>query len=111
MSDENEYEYGKDSRKKFIAYVSDHVHAKMIAKMQYDGIKQSAFITAILEAYSEDDPHIRAFVENNDKFKITDVTRRRHAKEKKKIALQEYSLNLEQQEIDQIFDILEDDDD
>lgn len=114
MQDESDnddgYEYGKDKRKKFVAYISDHTHAKMIAKMQYDGIKQSAFIIGILEAYVNDDPHIRAFVENNDSFKITDVTRKQHKKEKRKIALQEYAFNLAQEEIDQIFDILEDDD-
>lgn len=110
MSKRADYEQGRGI-KKFVTYISEHVHAKLIAKMQYDGIKQAAFITAFIEAYANDDPNIRAFVNSTNQFKITDVTRKQHAREKRKIALQEYSLNLDQQEIDQIFDILEDDDD
>ena len=99
-------EYGKN-RKKIVFYITDHEHAKLMTKMQYDGIKQAAFFKAIMSAYVEDEVNIRRFIEENDSFKISDVQRKRHAKEKKRIALENLKLNLDKKTIDDILDILE----
>ena len=82
-----------------------------MAKMQYDGIKQAQFFRAVMDAYVQDEPNIRTFVESTDSFKVSDRTKKQHKREQKKIALQNARFNLSQADIDEIFDILEDEND
>jgi hypothetical protein len=99
-------EYGKN-KKKYVFYLTDHQHARLVAKLQYDEIKQAAFLIALIDAYVDDDPDIRRFVEKSTSFKLKEATKKQHAKERRKIALEEYKFNLPQEELDNIFDILE----
>lgn len=105
-----EQQYGK-IKKKLVFYLTDHEHARMMAKMQYDGIKQAQFFRAVMDGYVQDDPNIRAFVESTDSFKVSERTKKQHKRERKKIALQNARFNLSQADIDEIFDILEDEND
>jgi hypothetical protein len=105
-----ELQYGKN-KKKIVFYLTDHEHARMMAKMQYDGIKQAQFFRAVMDAYVQDEDNIRAFVESTDGFKISENTKKQHKRERKKIALQNARFNLSQTDIDEIFDILEDEND
>lgn len=102
-------EYGKN-KKKIVFYVTDHQHAKFATKTFHDGIKQAKFLLAIVEGYCNDDPNIRAFVESDSSFKITKKQIAARKREDKKAALQNAKLNLDQATIDEIFDILENDD-
>jgi len=99
-------EYGKET-KKLVFYLTEHEHAKFLAKIYTDGIKQGPFLKAVMEAYVNDDPNIMAFVHDNDKFKITKRQKEHNMKEKKRAALLNLKLNLDQKTIDDIFDILE----
>ena len=99
-------EYGKD-KKKLVFYLTEHEHAKFIAKMYNDGIKQGPFIRAVIDAYTNDDPNIMAFVDGSDQFKISMAHKKLRIKENKRIALENLKLNLDQKTIDDIFDILE----
>jgi hypothetical protein len=103
-------EYGKN-RKKMVFYITDHQHAKFATKAFHDGIKQARFLIALLDAYCEDDPNIRAFIETNNDFKISKRQINIRKREDKKAKLQNAKLNLDQATIDEIFDILENDDD
>lgn len=109
-SDAQSVQYGK-TRKKVVFYSTDHEHARFIAKAQVDGIKHAKFISAILEAYVNDDPNIMAFVENCDTFKISKKQKQLRKRDEKKKALQNVSFNLDNKDIEEIFDILEAEDD
>jgi hypothetical protein len=102
-------EYGKN-RKRIVFYITDHQHAKFATKAFHDGIKQAGFFISFLEGYCNDDPNIRAFIESDDSFKISKRQIAARKREDKKAALQNAKLNLDQATIDEIFDILENDD-
>ena len=103
-------EYGKNEKRIFFRS-TDHLYAKFMVKLRADEIIQKRFLNAVIEAYVNDDPNIRKFVENNEKIHITQRTKSIRKKEDRRIALEEYKLNLSQNDIDEIFDILEKEED
>jgi hypothetical protein len=100
----------RGNRKRLVIYTTDDVHARLVVKAQYDKIKQANFLVAVVEAYVNDDPDIRAFVEKNDHFKVNKRTIAKHKSEKRKIDLVNTSLNLDNEQVKEIFDFLEKDD-
>lgn len=98
-------EYGK-SKKKFVFYDDDHIHAKLIVKFMQDGIKQASFFKELIKAYIEDDPNIRKWVEDNPKCKISKRSMVKRKKEQKLIEKQKKEFNLDQEVVNEIFDIL-----
>ena len=100
-------EYGK-TKKKFVFYDDDDTHARLIAKFMEDGLKQSKFFKAIVKAYIDDDPDIRRWIDNNPQHKISKRSQRIRKREARKIELQNTNFNLEENQVDEIFDILAD---
>jgi hypothetical protein len=102
-------EYGKN-RKKIVFYDDDHTHAQLRIKFMGDGIKQATFFQDIIRAYIDDDPNIRAWINNNPHCKISKRSMRMRKKEDKAIEQESNKLNLEQKELDELFDIIADED-
>lgn len=100
-------EYGK-SKKKFVFYDTDHTHAKLRVKFIEDGIKQTTFFKEFVKAYIEDDPLIRKWLENNPQCRISDRSLKKKKQEYRKIEEQKTDFNLDQETVDEIFDILAD---
>lgn len=98
-------EYGKN-RKKIVFYDDDHTHAQLRIKFIADGIKQATFFKDLIRAYIDDDQNIRAWINGNPHCKISKRSMRIRKKEDKKIQEERTSFNLDQKEIDEIFDIL-----
>jgi hypothetical protein len=103
-------EYGKNEKRVFFRS-TDHTYAKFIVKLRVDEIVQKRFLNAVIEAYINDDPNIRKFVENNENIHISVRTKKMRKKEDRRIALEEYKFNLSQDDVDEIFDILEEEED
>ena len=101
------YEYGK-TKKKYVFIDEDNLHAKLIVRLLEDGIKPTVLIRAFLNDYIENDPNIRKWVESNKKMKISARTLAKRKRQEKKILLEKNLFNLDQKEIDDIFDILAD---
>ena len=97
--------YGKN-KKKMVFYEEDHVHAKLIVKFMQDGIKQSSFFKELVKAYIDDDPNIRSWIDNNPKCKISKRSLAKRKREQKLIDKQKQEFNLDQEVVDEIFDIL-----
>jgi hypothetical protein len=93
--------------KRSVYYLTDDEHARFITKLEFDKIKASMFMRCLIQAYVDDDPNIRAFVDRGGKFKISKETLKERAREDKKIKLQKAELNLDNEQIEEIFDILE----
>ena len=100
-------EYGKN-KKKFVLVDYDHLHAKLTVKLMEDGIKYAILMREFLKAYTNDNDYIREWIENNPQIKISERSMKKRRAQQKRIALQETKFNLEQKEIDDIFDILAD---
>lgn len=100
-------EYGT-SKKKYVFYDHDHLHAKLIVKLMEDGIKQGILFREFLKAYSEDNPDIRKWVENNPNMKISNRSIAKRKMQQRKLELINKKFNLDQKEVDEIFDILAD---
>ena len=100
--------YGEDY-KKIMFYDSDKRHADLKIRLQYDGLKQNEFFKAAITAYLEKDDDFMKFLnryrENNG---VMDKTK---MKKQKKIEKQEKQLktkfSLGDNEIESIFDMLE----
>jgi len=100
-------DYGK-SEKKIVFYDSDHNHAKLRVKFIEDGIKQSTFFKELVSAYVNDDPLIRKWIENNPRCRISGRSLEKRKRENRKIEEQNQQFNLDQDIVDELFDILAD---
>jgi len=100
-------QYGKTD-KKFVFYDSDHTHAKLRVRFIEDGIKQSTFFKEIVKAYIEGDPYIIKCLENNPQCKISKRSFKIRKREKRKIEEEKRDFNLDQETVDELFDILAD---
>ena len=100
-------EYGK-RKKKYVFYDLDDVHARLIVRMLEDGLNGAKLMREFLRAYIEYQPDIMKWVHENPGFKVSARTQRARKLQKKRIALQENDLNLEEKDIQEIFDILAD---
>ena len=98
-------QYGK-TVKRIIFYDLDHLHAKVIVKTMEDGIKQVNLFREFLKAYTDDNPDIRRWVESNPSLKISKRTMAKRKAQQRRIEREKIVFNLEQHEVDAIFDIL-----
>lgn len=100
-------EYGR-RRKRFYIKQADHLHAKLLAKLMEDGLQLGVFINAFLNAYSEDDATIRQWVEQHPELKISERSMKKRLIQQRRIKRESDKFNLDQKEIDEIFDIISD---
>ncbi len=99
--------YGK-TRKKYVIFLDDGYHAKLILKLLQDNIKQNNLFRSFIEAYINDDPTIRKWIDGlSDNQKSGYILKKRKEQERY-LAAQEKMFNLDQNDVDQIFDILAD---
>ena len=101
-------QYGQDY-KKIIFYDSDKRHADLKIRLQYDGLKQSEFFRAIMTAYLEKDEDFMKFLDkyrrNNEIMDKTKMRKQEKIKKQEKQLKTKFSLN--DNEIESIFDMLE----
>jgi len=100
-------EYGT-RKKKYVFYDHDHLHAKLVCRLAEDGFMQMALIREFIKAYIDYNPDIIKWCESNPKLKISKRTLRRRKAQMKKLELENAKFNLDQEEVDEIFDILAD---
>jgi len=94
--------------KRIIFYEIDKQHARLLVQLHYDGLKQGEFFRAILEGYISGDQNLFDFVQNYKLKKGNTKTHiRRINKEKEKSVELEKRFGLNEDEIEDIFDILE----
>ncbi len=101
-------EYGKSS-KKVMFYDTDKRHADLKIRLQHDSLTQSAFFRALISGYLEKDTRIMEFIDdykfdNNIQNK---ADRRRTSKLIETGKEMEKAHGLRDDEIDNIFDIIE----
>ena len=99
----------KDNRKKAHYWADPDKHVNFLSKLRVDGLNQSQFHRAMIQGFLEDDVDLLAFlnrykeeftVQGQRKRGIVDVMKRRSAEVKRKFGLGE-------EEIESIFDIIE----
>jgi len=98
-----------NSKKKVVYYEVPKKHADLKIRWQYDGLRQTEFFSLITAAYLEQDERIlqiiheykeKSRIQNNEKRKKTQKTY-----EKKRAVETKFALKNE--EVDSIFDLLE----
>ena len=100
--------YG-EAGKKIVFYDSEKNHAELKIRLHYDGLTQSAFFRAIAAGYVSQDENITKFIEKvkhekgtQSKEKMKKISKMNASKKK---TIQKFALD--QDEIENIFDILE----
>ena len=109
MSDKFEpVKYGKEY-KKITFYDSDKRHVDLRIRLQYDGMKQSQFFRAVVTAYLEKNEHFMAFLDQymSDNELRSENKRKKIKKADKRQKEVKSKFALDEQEIDSIFDLLE----
>tara|TARA_A100001515_G_scaffold95792_1_gene76862 strand:- start:555 stop:884 length:330 start_codon:yes stop_codon:yes gene_type:complete len=98
-----------EDEKKVVFYDSPKRHAEMKVKLHYDRLTQGEFFRSLITGYIEEDPLLIEFVQNykEDKGKQSKTQIRKSRKEYKKMYEQKKIFNLGEEEIEDIFDILE----
>ena len=98
-------------KKKIVFYDSDKRHADLKIRLEYDGLSQAKFFRGILTGYLLQDPDILNFVDKMkaEKYKSSSI-KKRNKKSRALINEGTEALNkllLDEDEIENIFDILE----
>mgnify|MGYP003128196241 FL=1 len=100
--------YGEDY-KKIMFYDSDKRHADLKIRLQYDGLKQNEFFRAVVTAYLSKDDDFMKFIERyreeNETMDKTKLRKQRKIRKQEKELKTKFSLN--ENEIESIFDLLE----
>lgn len=97
----------KDDRKSFYFAIDEDTHARFRINLKYDRLTQTMFFNYIIKGYLENDPRIRDYID----YALTDLCSKRINRNKKsdrkeeKRQIETFLLNDE--EIENIFDILE----
>ena len=100
----NELEYG-NLNKRIVFTDNDHRHAKLLARLRYDGLTQSDFFRLLVGGYIDGDPRVQEFI---DEKKNQSIKRKTKSKKLRLEGKQKMSdLALEDKEmIDNIFDLI-----
>ena len=100
--------YGK-TEKKIMFYDTDKRHADLKIRLHYDGLTQSAFFRALVTGYLEQDESIVHFIEKHKEESSTQSKSKRDKIKKMNKTKQETidKFALGEDEIESIFDILE----
>ena len=100
--------YGEEY-KKISFYDSDKRHADLRIRLQYDGIKQSEFFRAVVTAYLEKEESFMAFLDKHmsDNQMRSENKRKKIQKANKKEKEVKSKFDLNEGEIDSIYDLLE----
>ena len=104
MSDETKTDYGKQE-KRVVFTENDHKHAQFILKLKYDGFTQSAFFRHVIDGYINENEALLAFVEQVKPQSKRKKAKTQRLKKKGQQTLADLALN--DGEIENIFDILE----
>ena len=98
----------EDRQKKVVFYESSEQHAKLLVQLHYDGLRQGEFFRAMVNGYISGDKSLFDFIQ---KFKLdagkakTRINKIKKEKRKEGESKELFSLNPE--EVESIFDILE----
>ena len=96
--------YGRNT-KKIVFTDTDHRHAQLLIRLKHDGLTQADFFRSILTGYIEGDNRVQAYVDD-----IGPLSKKRKQKSKalrKKGKNLQQDLGLEKREIENIFDLIE----
>jgi hypothetical protein len=93
--------------KKIVLYISDSAHAEMRLKLRYDDLSQNVFFKKIIAGYLQDDKLMREFIINCNKEKISKRDTRKMKKDDKKIEQEVKDFGLNEDEINDIYDLIE----
>lgn len=96
--------YGRNN-KRVVFTANDHQHAKLLLRLKHDGMRQSEFFRSLIDGYIDGDPRISEFISERSAH-----SQKKKQKSKKITTSGETLLNdlgFSDGEIDNIFDILE----
>lgn len=102
-------EYGKN-KKRLVIKMMDHFHAKFLVKLQESKIKQHDFFMEFINGFIEDDPIIHEWINKTPKIKPGKRSQLIRKVENNNIKRVNEQFNLDQKDLDELFDILEEDD-
>jgi len=108
MSEDKEYEYGKSKR--LISFEDkDGTYARLIVKLRHEGISRAEFYRAITLAFIEDNEHLDEFILNYKKKKESFRKNRQKILNKERDRTRDTNslFGLDPNEIEDIFDIIE----
>jgi hypothetical protein len=99
----------KKGKKRIVVEIDEHIHVEWMTKLHDDEITQTKLFRAIMEAYIKDDVIMRKFIdEHKEKFKIQSRAKRyRISKNIEKSKKVKENLNITEDELDNIFDVIE----
>jgi len=100
-------------KKKVVFYDSDKRYADLKIRLEHDGLTQAKFFRGILTGYLSQDPDILKFIDKLKAGKKKDSDKKRDKELRQLINVGNDKLNkllLDEEEIENIFDILENED-
>lgn len=96
-------------RKKIMFYDSEFRQAKLKIRCEFDGLSQSQFFRMMVTGYIENDDRVHSFLEEcKEKYQIQGQQKRKKVQESRRnVDLVESKFALKEEEIENIFDLIE----
>jgi len=88
-------------------FVKDATEAEFIAKLKYDTVRPEMFYRAVINAYLDDDENIMTIINKIRAEKCARDYNKQYTKNKIKREKVTNDFNIDQNEVEEIFDILE----
>lgn len=97
----------ENNEKKLVFKIDEDLHARFRIALRYDSLTQSSFIKYIIAGYLTNDINIRNFIDNALADKLSKHRKRNRKLDRKKYdnTVNDFALN--EQEIQNIFDLIE----
>jgi hypothetical protein len=103
MCDDNQIDYG-NLTKKVVFTENDHRHAKLIVKLRYDGMTQSAFFRYLITGYIQEDDRIISYIDEVKRQAKNKKSKSARMRQNGKQLLSDMALN--DGDIENIFDLI-----
>ena len=93
--------------RKFVIWIKDAFKLELHKRLAQDNLNQTEFMRSVLEAYVDEDPDIMKFIERKRLMKVSKKGKGLANKQAREEAKMVKDLNLNNDEIQDIFDLIE----
>lgn len=88
-------------------FINSSTHAELRLKLRYDSLSQNQFLKLVIAAYIEGDEDFRRFIDKMLEAKTSKRSKVKKRKDRKEAAQNVHDFALSDEEISNIFDLLE----
>lgn len=96
-----------NNQKELVITIEEDLHARLKIALFYDRLGQSQFMRHIINGYLDNNPHLRAFINEVLESKLSVAKKRNRKKDSLEVEETNKNFALDEDDIENIFDLIE----